>query len=757
MICFEKKKVKRIKLSDNWNKEVIDSNSECEMFLLYGENGYCGCIEKKDALKNYNLNDRIYQNNKMLYPDKNLIRNAKKIMEDTGVDYIPLQTNENVEEMQIFLCLRDGFWREADNIYLWYEEATQYGKNIPNILDGKGIEFEVLDEYTYKLSFLLPEVGTKIYIKDPIWKEFECFQEKDEKVCYLSEKEAGTFIQNYSEEHIYRIEDKYEGKQFIHVSIPQNQNLSNKAAVEDRRGIAFHTMIPRLFSLNKKEKIYLEKYCGRDYQSLLENYEIVSRNRRHLNVIGAEEANTVYLIGPCIVSGITTFEEDTIAHLLYQEMKDHQMSYNVKRVALSWVNSVPEKILNELDIKKGDYVIFFQEKHKKAEIDLCPLFENQPENELWFQDRPIHTTAQGNREIVKILMTFIKDRTESDGYTQIGKTMLSVEEKDRLKNWIRQQQEMLPWDLADKKVGAIVMNANPFTNGHRYLIENAAKEVDYLIVFAVQEDVSEFSFQDRLLLMRQGTKDLVNVFVIPSGEFVLSQYTMKAYFGKEKLQDKKVDAATDVNMFGNYIAPDFHISIRFVGEEPFDRVTRQYNEEMKIKLPYFGVDVVEIPRKKSDEMVISASLVRAYYAQRNWKEIEKIVPETTLDFLKKEPVIKEKSEAGVEQELSKMHELLDRNEKVILYAVGEDGLYLYENLNSDERDKVLFCDKTAEVGNISVFGKRVMKPDELTGRENCCYPIIITSTLYGTQIFADLQNRGIEKSRIYLNKMSSPK
>lgn len=34
-----------------------------------------------------------------------------------------------------------------------------------------------------------------------------------------------------------------------------------------------------------------------------------------------------------------------------------------------------------------------------------------------------------------------------------------------------------------KKIGAIVMNANPFTLGHRYLIEQAVSQCDYVHIF----------------------------------------------------------------------------------------------------------------------------------------------------------------------------------------------------------------------------------------------------------------------------------
>ena len=75
------------------------------------------------------------------------------------------------------------------------------------------------------------------------------------------------------------------------------------------------------------------------------------------------------------------------------------------------------------------------------------------------------------------------------------------------------------------KVGAAVMNCNPFTLGHRYLIETAARECDRLYVFVLSEDKSRFSAADRLTLVKEGTKDLKNVTVLPTGPYLISSAT----------------------------------------------------------------------------------------------------------------------------------------------------------------------------------------------------------------------------------------
>ena len=185
------------------------------------------------------------------------------------------------------------------------------------------------------------------------------------------------------------------------------------------------------------------------------------------------------------------------------------------------------------------------------------------------------------------------------------------------------------------KIGAIVMNCNPFTLGHRYLIEYASKRVDKLYIFAVEEDKSYFPFRDRIELIRQGTADLPNVTVLPSGKFIISSLTFTDYFGKAEKQDKQIDASADVEIFGRYIAPSLGINIRFVGEEPLDRVTKQYNEQMQQILPRYGVAVEEVPRKSQGGEVISASRVRKLLQQGLLKEIKPLVPATTYEYLSK--------------------------------------------------------------------------------------------------------------------------
>ena len=178
--------------------------------------------------------------------------------------------------------------------------------------------------------------------------------------------------------------------------------------------------------------------------------------------------------------------------------------------------------------------------------------------------------------------------------------------------------------------GAIVVNANPFTNGHLYLIETAAKNHETLLVFVLEEDYSTFSFSERLYLVQQGTAHVKNVKVIPSTKYIISALTFPTYFLKEDVDKVEEQALVDAAIFKQYFIPIFNISKRYVGSET-DLVTAKYNLALKQALKD---QLIEITRKEIGNQPISASLVRKYYKNREFTKIAPLVPLTTYTYLK---------------------------------------------------------------------------------------------------------------------------
>ena len=189
--------------------------------------------------------------------------------------------------------------------------------------------------------------------------------------------------------------------------------------------------------------------------------------------------------------------------------------------------------------------------------------------------------------------------------------------------------------------GSIVMNCNPFTLGHLYLIETAAKECDTLYVFVVSEDKSRFSAADRFEMVRLGTKHIPNVKVLPTGPYLISSATFPTYFLKDRENAEKIKCATDIEIFTKYFVPKFMIKRRYVGTEPLSQMTNQYNETLRELLPQKGIEFIEIPRLEAHGMPVSASRVRELIDAKNIQELKEILPETTFVYLKNKGIIQE--------------------------------------------------------------------------------------------------------------------
>ncbi len=182
-------------------------------------------------------------------------------------------------------------------------------------------------------------------------------------------------------------------------------------------------------------------------------------------------------------------------------------------------------------------------------------------------------------------------------------------------------------------VGAIVMNANPFTLGHRYLIETSSKKCDNLCVFVVSEEKSRFSAKDRIEMVKLGTEDIENVTVLPTGPYLVSSATFPTYFLKEREKASKVQCFLDVEIFLKYFVPKFSIDCRFVGTEPLSPMTNEYNKALKLGLEKEGIKIFEIPRIQSNDSVISASKIRELLDKHDIQAVKSLVPSTTFEYL----------------------------------------------------------------------------------------------------------------------------
>lgn len=177
--------------------------------------------------------------------------------------------------------------------------------------------------------------------------------------------------------------------------------------------------------------------------------------------------------------------------------------------------------------------------------------------------------------------------------------------------------------------GVVVMNCNPFTLGHRYLIEQAAKQVERLFVMVVREDCSLFAYTERKAMVEQGVAHLKNVTVIDGSEYAISQATFPTYFLKRLDDAADTQMLLDLDLFRRHIAPALGATVRFVGTEPTDQLTHRYNQLMHEVL----ADVRETARLEKKGNAVSASRVRKAMEQGDMSTIRQLVPPTTLPYI----------------------------------------------------------------------------------------------------------------------------
>lgn len=383
-------------------------------------------------------------------------------------------------------------------------------------------------------------------------------------------------------------------------------------------------------------KGYLRYFHVGDSYNFANGFRVVQNNKM-------DAAHNMYFFGSCISSSIYARDEDILCNLIASEVSEYYNVY-VKSNKFEGMNYV----MRECNFKANDVVFIFMDEQirytKKPNlyyINIGKYLTDVPElgrhivDGMWQ-----HIDKVAIKIIAEKMVQFIKDNDFLNGEinTQNTEFTLSHYRKTPMSIKMYHDKNLEIWLKSMKKTdktavnGAIVMNCNPMTLGHMYLIEQARKQVDYLYLFIVEEDASEFSFSDRIDIVRHNVEEMKNVIVQASGKYVLSAITLNGYFSKSEFKGDSIDASDDLELFLT-ISKYMNITYRFVGSEPEDKFTRLYNEAMKEKLPEYGVDVIEIERLKNGDRIISASDVRKFIADKNWDAIKKIVPPYTYRYI----------------------------------------------------------------------------------------------------------------------------
>lgn len=404
-----------------------------------------------------------------------------------------------------------------------------------------------------------------------------------------------------------------------------------------------------------------DEYCHEDYRS------------KYINVVGgkritcfqpAEFKGTIHIYGRCGAFGYAVEDEDCFPSQLQKLLVESGMSeYRVVNHGL-WGGSddyLDHNFLKECAGFKPEDIVLFYRMHFEKKL-LAHFIENgvwykeitdewhqSPIARYCFYDKPGHMGAAGYKLVAELIFEDLKahgfkakpiqpgliEHLNTPALTEYLKSTGQSKFNEGIQQYMEGIVKQYPLTDKTQKNGSIVMNCNPFTKGHRYLIEYAAQRVDRLYIFVVEEDHSFFKFNDRLEMVVNGTSDIENVVVVPSGKFIISSLTFPEYFMKDYVKEKNFDVSMDVETFCKYIAPPLRIKKRFAGEEPFDLVTCNYNQNMKKILPEYGMEFCEIPRMKLDEeRVVNATEVRRLLKEKKFNEVAEYVPDSTLEILR---------------------------------------------------------------------------------------------------------------------------
>jgi len=230
-----------------------------------------------------------------------------------------------------------------------------------------------------------------------------------------------------------------------------------------------------------------------------------------------------------------------------------------------------------------------------------------------------------------------------DQFTGLGFRLLSVAEPiyallemgmDDIDQYLHVLKKYQKTDSIAKIISTLIINANPFTLGHQFLVKKASTESDIVYLFVVREDKSLFPFETRFSLIEEGCRSFDNVKVIDGGDYIISSATFPTYFTRESEKEIVSGQATlDANIFINYIAPTLKINRRYVGNEPYCGTTSIYNQVLKKVFPSAGIEIKEVPRFELDGKAVSASSVRELIKNLKINETQKLLPSSTYRFL----------------------------------------------------------------------------------------------------------------------------
>ena len=390
------------------------------------------------------------------------------------------------------------------------------------------------------------------------------------------------------------------------------------------------------------------------------NYSLIDYNSTLYNVINGIRRTTdqpefysrsIHIFGPCIAHGFMVSDDNTVASKLQRKLNEIGSHTIVFNHGINGMGSLLNSCLSILatPLSQGDCVVeintcfpltksYLQHAPIKY-CDLCNVFVGK---HYWFFNHPFHCNSEANNQIAEVIFDLIGKETNNN----TNKTQHQMFDSTNFDNGmlyvaggINEYLKYIKGNAACVSnrdcIGSIVMTADPFTEGHLFLVKKALERCHFLYIFVVQEESGTYSFDDRFKMVKNAVAQFKNVIVLSTGKLMHSIYTFPEYNFRGEVYSEEVDPSRELILFSNIIAPALNITMRFFGEEPTDKVTETLNKCAKKILPAYGISVVIIPRKQYGGKVISGSRVRKFVADRYFDELSCLVPETTLSYLRR--------------------------------------------------------------------------------------------------------------------------
>ncbi len=361
------------------------------------------------------------------------------------------------------------------------------------------------------------------------------------------------------------------------------------------------------------------------------------RSGKRVTVDAPAEAKTrIHFFGPCIAIGPYVEDRYTLESRMQKLLNEKNISAEVVNHG-TWEDLVTEliHIVSTPVYPEEIVVLYFDNRHPEGypAINLMNLLEEYHVPKEYLLDSPLHCNhivyqyyAEALTDLViPMIRESQKDADQSIHEKQVmDRNTVKALYTDRFFHHLHFKE--------GEVVGAICMHANPFTDGHRYLIEEALKQTDKLIVFIIEEELGIFTYPERYHMAAEAVKDLPNVYVGTSGPFQATRNIFPEYFIRIEASQVDQGAIYDSKIFG-IIAGLLHITKRFVGDENHNPKMQRFNYLLKETLSEYGVEVIEIPRKETEGHIISASVSREIANAGDREKLSAFVPPSTIECI----------------------------------------------------------------------------------------------------------------------------